>query len=252
MKLRHIIATLTICFFLTGCITFLQSLMPKVTPEQTAIIMAMAENVKFKKPKTIRKSKTEKMRLKKGQWVTTLSKSKAGDMDVALTTTKIISVQGRTVVLEIEKYSAAQNGECTISQITIENYPVKGQLSYSNAEYNSFINNMRITKLISKKGNGPAQETPPQMLSMMQGMTKGVVGNAIRVGEMRKSSCATEYLKSGRCYEFDFSASALGITVRGVVTANGSIPVNGMVKSDTNQMIEETIAFGYKGAKSKL
>ena len=252
MKLRHIIATLTICFFLTGCITFLQSLMPKVTPEQISIIMAMADKAKLKKPKTIRKSKTEKMTVKPGQWVTTLSKNKAGDMDVALTTTKIISVQGTTVVIEIEKYSAAQNGVCTISQITIQNYPVKGSLSYSNAEYNNFIKNMNITRLINKKGDGPAQEMQPQMLSMMQGMTKGVIGNAIRVGEMRQTSCATEYLKSGRCYEYDFTAAALGITIRGVVTANGSIPVNGMVKSDTNQMIEETIAFGYKGAKSKL
>ncbi len=111
---------------------------------------------------------------------------------------------------------------------------------------------MNIIKLVNKKGDGPAQEMQPQMLQMMQGMTKGVIGNAIRVGDMRKTSCSTEYLKSKRCYNYDFSAAALGITIRGIVTANGSIPVNGMVKSDTNQMIEETIAFGYKGATSSL
>lgn len=252
MKLKNIIAVIVVCIFMTGCVTFLQSLMTKVTPEQAAVITAMADEVKFKKPKKLKKSKKSKKPLKAGQWVTTLSKNIAGDMDVVLTTTKVISVRGKTVILETERYSAAQNGVREIAQMTIENYPVSGGLSYTDAEYNKMIKNMKITRVINKKGDEPAQEMPADILAITQGMAKGIAGNAVRTEEMKSGACETPYLKSARCYSFDFSAATLGITLNGTVTSNSYVPVSGMVKTESNQCIEETIAFGNRGAKSAL
>lgn len=252
MKLRNTLITLILCFFLTGCITLLESLMPKVTPQQVSVIMAKADKVKFKKTKSLKTSGKDRLRLKSGQWVTTLTRNKTGDMDVSLTTTKILNVTGSTVVLETESYSAASDGERTVAQMTIENYPVKAKLSYSNAEYDRFIQNMKITRMISKTGSNPPQEVPAQTLSMMQGSAKGMFTNSIRMGDMRRTGCKTDYIKSSRCYDYDFSASAMGVSIKGVVTSHSAIPVNGLVKMATDRMTQETIAFGYKGARSLI
>ncbi len=252
MKLRMIISALVICTFLTGCLTLLQGLLPKVTPEQISIVMAKADAVKLKSPKRLNKSGKQAMKIKKGQWITTLTRFKTGDGDVTLNTTRIISIKGTTVVMETETYAASKDGVRTISQMTIENYPVKPKLSYTDQEYQTFLGNMRITRVVSKTGNEPPQEVPEHMLSMAQGMVKGVVGANVRLGEMRATSCNTQYLKSSRCYDYNFSASVFGMTMSGVVTSNSAVPINGLVRIDSNQMTEETIAFGYRGAKAAL
>lgn len=259
MKLKHLFYLFVIFCFLPSCKTTLptyESLMemvtPNASPEQVADIMEMAEKAQFKSPKKLWKSKKNRIKIKKGQWVTTLTKYKSTGNDVVLSTTKVISASRKAVVLETEKYSALEDGVVGITQMTIENYPLKSKVSYTEEEYNKLVNNMKITKIITKQGNNPPEEMPAQALEYSQQMTKNMTVVAFRTGNLIKTKYSTPYIKSSRCYEYNFSVAAMGITSTGNVVAHSSVPINGLVKMDTEDISEETIAFGTKGAKSAL
>lgn len=252
-RFTYAIFILLICCLLPSCqTTLMEMLTPKASPEQTASILEKAEKVQFKSPKKLRKSKTKIVKLKKGQWVTTLTKYKSSGNDVVLTTTKVIDIKGNSVVLETERYSAIDDGIRDITQMTIENYPVKGKIGYTQSEYDNSVKNIKITKIVNKKGDEPASEVPQQALAMSQGLAKNISAGSIRTGALNKAPISSNYVKSSRCYVYDFNVEAMGMTVTGEVTAHSAIPINGLVKLENEQMTEETIAFGLSGAKSAL
>jgi hypothetical protein len=214
------------------------------------MINAKANKIAFSSPVKLGKTKSSHMPIKAGQWATVLTTFKNAGNDVALSTTKIISVTGKTVVIEVEKYSAMEKGVRELTQITVENYPVKGQLSYSKAEYDSALQTMKIVKMKTKKGDEPVQEMPEQMLMMSQQMAKNMTTALIRSSELTTAACTTPYINASLCQIFDYTVSMIGITRTVRVTAHSDIPVNGIVKMESEDMDEQTIAFGNSGAVS--
>lgn len=225
---------------------------PKVTPEQKAKIMSMARDIQFSTVRKLSNSKQTRMPVRTGQWLTTLTTPKSGEGDIVLSTTKIVSVKGNTVVIETERYSAANNAVRELSQITIENYPVSGRLSYSQEEYDQALSNMKIQKMVNQQGDDPPQETPAQLLAMAQGMTRSAMGNLVRVGDLKKTAAETPYLKSAQCYAYDYKVSVFGFSSSGTVIAHSEVPVHGYIRTDDEKNQTIVIAFGTKGAKAKL
>ena len=251
-KTRNLLVLVLVLGLLPSCKSMLNILTPKAPPEMVAMIMDKASKIRFSPAKKLGKSKTARIPLKAGQWVTTLTVNKDASGNVMLSTTRVISVTGSTVVIETENYSALDKGERQLARITFENYPTGGSLSYSQAEYDATINTIRIVKLVTKTGDQPPQEVPEQFLMMSQGMTKSVAGAAVRTSEMTQDSCSTSSIQASLCYCFDYTVSVMGITRSGKSAVHSEIPVNGMIRMDSEDMVMETIAFGTSGAVSQF
>jgi hypothetical protein len=139
MKVKHLAAVFISLCMLVSCKTMLNMVTPKASPENIAKVTEKAAQARFSSPRKLGKSKAVRMDLKAGQWVTTLMTSRDASQNVTLTTTKVISVSGSTVTLETESYSALDNGERQIAQITFANFPVKGDRKSTrlNSSHNS-------------------------------------------------------------------------------------------------------------------
>lgn len=252
MKVKHLLVIVLVLGLFPACKSMLTMMTPKASPEMVAMVMDNAEKIRFSPAKKLGKSKSGRMPLKAGQWVTTLMTNKDASANVTLSTTRILSVTGSTVLIETESYSALDKGERQLAQITFANYPVKGSLSYTQSEYDSTINNIKIVKLVTKNGDQPAQEIPEQFLIMSQGMTKNIAAAAVRTGDMTTDSCKTDYLDSSLCYSFNYTVSVMGITRSGKSVTHSEVPINGLIHMDSEDMVQETIAFGTSGAKAQF
>jgi hypothetical protein len=226
-----------------------KQLTPKASPEMVAMIRDKAAGLAFSPAESLWRSGKDRMTLKAGQWVTTLTTQKDVGGDVTLSTTRVISVTDNAVVMETESYSALDRGERRLARITFENYPVRGDLSYGPDDADA-IRNVRITAMETRIGDEPVQVMPAEALAMSQGLTQNLTGVNVRSGELISDACATDYITSKRCYTFDFTVSVMGITQSGRTTVHSKIPVTGLVRTETNTMIQETIAFGTSGAVS--
>jgi hypothetical protein len=156
------------------------------------------------------------------------------------------------VVLETESYSAMDKGERKLVQMTIENFPIESKLAYTQAEVNESIGAMNVVRVRVKNGDEPAQDLPQQALMMYQQIGKNISGVSVMSGDLEADACETPYISSSRCYSFDFSVSVMGMTSSGRVTSHSRIPVNGLVRMESESMAQETIAFGTKGATSQF
>ncbi|GAB6097894.1 hypothetical protein JCM14469_41480 [Desulfatiferula olefinivorans] len=224
-------------------------LTPKASPEMVAMIRDKAAGLAFSPAESLGRSGKSRMTLKEGQWVTTLTTQKDAGGDVTLSTTRVISVTDQTVVMETESYSALERGERRLARITFENYPVRSDLSYGPEDADA-IRNVRITAMETRTGNEPVQVMPAEALAMSQGLAQNLTGVNVRSGELIADACVGDYITSKRCYTFDFTVSVMGITQSGRSTVHSKIPVTGLVRTDTDTMIQETIAFGTSGAVS--
>ncbi len=252
MKAKHLIVIVLTLGLFVSCKSMLNMVTPKASPEMTAMVMDKAAKIRFSPARKLGKSRMGRMDLKAGQWVTTLSTDKGASANVTLSTTKVISVSGSTVVIETESWSALEKGERQLAQITMANYPVKGMLSYSQAEYDKVVNNMRIVKMITKTGDQPAQEMPEQLLMLSMNMGKNIAAAAVRTSPMTTEPASTEAIESPLCYAFNYTVSIMGITRGGKCVVHSDIPINGTVRMDSEDMVMETIAFGTSGATSQL
>lgn len=261
MKLIKNLAVLilSLCVF-TSCQNMVEQvqtkinsiLHPSASPEMIAQVKAMADKVAFKQPEKLWRSGTSRMDLEAGQWVTTLTTHTDEQNDCVLSTTRVISMNGSTVVLETESYSAMDTCERNMVQMTIENFPVEAKLTYTQDDVNQSIQAMKVTKVLVKHGIEPAQELPAPALAMYQQMSKTMTGVNVISGEMASEACSTPYIESAKCYSFDFSVTVMGITATGRSTVHSKIPVTGLVKTESNNMVQETIAFGTNGAVSQF
>ncbi|MBU1170352.1 MAG: hypothetical protein KKD44_12385 [Proteobacteria bacterium] len=256
MKLKNLIVLVLALCLLPSCQELMAKLKPmltpKASPEMVSEIMAKAEKIGFSSPRKLGKSKKDRLKIKAGQWVTTLTTHKDVGNDRLLSTVRVIHVDGSTVVLETESYSALGKCERQLTQMTFENYPIKSKLSYTQEDIDDSLRAMKITKVVTKNGDEPAQELPEQALMMYQQIGKNMTGVSMRSGDMTSDACPGTYIESARCYDFDFTVSVMGITQTGRVTAHSDIPVNGMVRMETPDMVQETIAFGSSGAQSQM
>lgn len=250
MKARQLAFAVVALFLCSSCAT-LMNLMPEVPMEKRQVIYDMAQKMAFPKARELGRSKESRMDLAAGQWVTVLQETKAGDKNVTLTTTKVISVKGATVVLEMESFSASGDAIPGYTQITFENYPVKGNLSYPKEEFEQIMGNVRITRSRTRQGDGPVNEMPPQVLAMSQGMTKNVLAGAmVRLDEPERVPFENAYIRTKSCFSHHYTVSVLGVSASGQTLTHSSLPVNGTIESEDEHTKTTTIAYGYKGATS--
>jgi hypothetical protein len=227
------------------------NLMPEVSMENRQVIYDKARAMAFPEARELGRSKESRMALKSGQWITVLNETLERDKNVTLTTTKVISVSGSTVVLEMETFSAADDALPIYSQLTFENYPVKGKLSYAREEVDALMADVRITRSLNRQGQGPVTEVPPELLAMAQGLTHNVIaGSMVRLDEPERTACETPYIRAKSCFAHHYTVSVMGITASGRTLTHSSIPVNGIIATDDNHAKTVTVAYGYKGATS--
>ncbi|WP_300668354.1 hypothetical protein [Desulfoluna sp.] len=250
MKTRHLACSVLALFLFASCTT-LMNLLPEVSMEKRQVIYDMAEKMAFPEVRTLGRSKTRRMDLKSGQWITVLQETLNGDKNVSLTTTKVISVNSTTVTLEMEAYSAAADALPTYSQITFEGYPIQGNLSYAKEEFDGMMNSLRITRSRTRQGNGPVNEMPPELLAMAQGMTRSALaGSMVRLGEAKREAYESPYIQTASGFSHHYTVSLMGITTQGRSVTHSSIPVSGVIASEDNHTKATTVAYGYKGATS--
>lgn len=250
MKTRHLACSVLALFLLASCTT-LMDLLPEVPMEKRQVIYDKARQMAFPETRELGRSKERRMDLKAGQWITVLHEALGGDKNVSLTTTKVISVDGTTVVLEMETYAADTDGLPTYSQVTFENYPVKGPLSYPEDEFERITSRLRITRSLSRQGDGPVNELPPELLAMAQGLTQSALAGAmVRMGEATREAYDGPYIRTKSCFSHRYTVSVMGITASGRSLAHSSIPVSGVILSHDEHTKATTIAYGYKGATS--
>lgn len=248
--LKYFIVLVVITSFLSSCKLIQNLINTEVTPQQKELIYSKAEALKFKRTKSIRKSGKNKQPLRRGQWVTYISEMKTADKDVSLTTMRVIKVSRGTVILETETYSAASDGERTITQITYKNYPVRQKLSYTSQDHKNFFNNVQIVRMRTKSGDQPARDVPQQVLNLSSMGAKN--SSKVRSGGLKAIRFATKYLKTSRCYIYDYSVNVMGFTDRGTVYAHSSVPIVGYMKVTGDTSDISVIAFGYRGARSAM
>ncbi|SCY02936.1 hypothetical protein [Desulfoluna spongiiphila] len=250
MKMRTLAFFVPALFLVTSCTT-LMNLMPEVSMKKRQVIYDMVDAMAFPEARELGRSKNRRMGLKKGQWITVLQETLGGDKNVSLTTTKVISVDGTTVVMETESRSASDDARPLHSQVTFENYPVSGSLSYTRDEYDRVANRLRITRVLTREGDGPVTEMPPELLAMARTMTdSALAGSTVRVGEAERQAYDGTYIRTPSCFSHRYTLSVAGITSSGRSLSHSSIPVNGAILIEDEHARATTVAYGYKGATS--
>lgn len=256
MNVKQITVLVASLFLFTSCQALMDRLQPilnpSAKPEMIAAVKDKADAIAFSSPKKLGWSSKNRMKLEEGQWVTTLTTHSDQGNDRELATTRVIQVEGDTVVLETESYSASDNCERQLTRITFKGFPIKSRLAYSQDEVNESLQNIQVVKVLTKHGDDPVREVPEKALAMYGGIGKSMAGMTMDSGELSSGDCETQYIRSSRCYSFDYTVSVMGITQSGHVTAHSKIPVNGLVRMEAGTMVQETIAFGTSGAKSQF
>ncbi len=254
MKIKNFWIIFLAGLFLSSCSNMdkmIKEMLVDVTPEQKEMILKKAQKIQFKKTLQLSKSGMDRVKLKKGQWVTTLTEMKNESNDVVLTTTKVVAISGNTVVLETETYTASENGIGYLSQVTYKNLSPSAKLSYSQAEYDQINNKLVVKQMLTKSGDEPVQKMPQQYLDLQKSVGGKSLG-AVNIGETIKTKCGTPYIKSSRCITYKMNATTLGKDVVSTVYAHSKIPISGIVKIESDDMDVTTIAYGYSGAKQKI
>lgn len=253
MKTKHVSVAFFVLIFFVSCASLVNMITPEASPEMTALVKERADRISFTSPKKLGKSSKTRKELKTGQWVATLSTEKNRSGNITLTITKIISVKKNTVVIETETVSATGKGVSNHVQITYENYPVKGTLGCSQAEADALLKNMKIVKVLTRQGNQPVQEMPAEIYSMSKSMGISVLDSMVTSGDVTTEKCSTSYIESSLCYSFVFVLKVPGLSSRsGKNVVHSEIPVNGLVRMESEDIVMETIAFGLSGASSKF
>lgn len=236
------------CLILVLLITSCGSFSSKLSKEKIRSTESIVSQKSFKKVKSLSKSKTYTKKLRKGQWVTVLTKMKDGS-DITLTTTKVIKATKKLTVLENEVFTAS-SGKTSHSKIFLENYPLKHKLVYSKKEAELLMNKVNVVKIINKNPDGSITEMPVQVLALTGATAVKALSNNVNTGNISKSSCSTKYLKSKRCISYPMKMSIMGFTNNAKVTVHSGVPINGQIVMEDEYSTNTTISYGTRGAKS--
>ncbi|HXH75650.1 MAG TPA: hypothetical protein VNJ08_11825 [Bacteriovoracaceae bacterium] len=221
------------------------------TKEEKEAFTNKVDQEKLKTVKELAASSDSRIPLKAGQWVKIHTTLKEGNKDQSLSTFKVLKVDGKTVTMEVETTNASTLG-LNVMQYEVENYPTHNKLDISKQELEKLVDKMNIKKITMKQGNEPAQELPVTYMPMAKGMLKDLFASGYRIGEPKKTACASEYLKAPTCVVFEYEANAFGFTTKGTSFAHSSVPVVGFIKSDSDKSETKVVNFGLTGAKSSL
>ncbi len=211
----------------------------KVTEEKTSQLIQL------------KKSSSQRLPLKVGQWVKVVTEFKTGVQDKNFLIYKVIKIQGNLVKMEIESMNAS-NLEPKILQYEIENYPMDYKIALSKKEINKLVDKMVIKQMKIKVGENPVEELSKAYLPMAKGLLKNLFISGHQTGEAQKSDCSSEYLSSELCHIFDFEASLLGSSFKGKTYAHSEVPIVGFLKMISEQSETKVINFGLTGAKASF
>ena len=209
----------------------------------------------FHSQKTLPPSKTNRVKLAVGQWATieTIFKDdKGGVKSMSLSTYKVIQIQGDTVSLEIESWSAGRTDSMTLAFV-VKHLPLAStKLGMTEAEAKTIVDQMEFQKIITQNGKSAPQEIPTNLIVLTKPYAKNLMLTGLTEGSVKSEACSSDYLKSTKCLAYDFSSDALGHTIQGHVDTHSSIPIVGFIKLESDQYTSSVIAYGMSGAEGKL
>lgn len=232
------------------CLASCMGMAPEPVDEtKKAAVMEKAKNYMSDSKVNLRPSSIKRKKLQKGQWVAELTKNKKGSMDLVLTIKKVIDVQGSRVTLETESYSAEGGCVPSVNQTVFLNYPVEGKLVYSAEEAQKDMDSVSLVSSKSRQGDGEIVEMPAELMMISGKMASSFIKNNVSINPPQTAACESDYLKSGKCYKFKTKISILGFSKEADVEANSNIPLTGQFRLESDDMLVETIGFGYSGAK---
>lgn len=241
--MKLIFLSFSVCLLLTACTH-------APTVEEKQHFGQEIDKLKLPATKSFGSSKSKRIPLKAGQWVTIMTQMKDENKSPNLSTFKVLKVSGKTVVIEIESFSATSAKN--IIQYEIEHYPMYDMLSVTKNELEKYLENIKIKKVITKYGDNPAKEMSADVISMGKGYVKSLFLTGYRVGEPTKEDCSSDYIKAKKCIVYGFEANVMGQSMTGKSYAHSDIPVVSFIKSDSDRAYTQVINYGLTGAKSSL
>ena len=221
----------------------------KADQSKVKLIDGLVNKIAFKKLKSVRSSNKMLVRLKRGQWVASVSTDKKSG-EKSLMIRKVVRLKKGFVTIETETYSSSNKNPLSpmVIQQVIKGYPkrfaVNGKMSFS-----KLLSKFEIVSMKMKDGNGEVQDMSAAGSSPLVKMGLTGVGGQIELGKVTRKSCHTKYLKSSRCYYVPFKIGVMGFNISGTTVQNSRIPIVGYLNSDSEQLSEVVIAYGFQGRK---
>lgn len=241
MKLTLI--SLLFCVILTAC-----SQAPTAQEKQS--FNEEINKLKLPEIKSFGASKTKRIPLKAGQWVTIMTQMKDDTKGINLSTFKVIKVVGKTVTIEVESFNA--NSAKNIMQYEVENYPMYDMLSVTKNELEKYLENIKIKRVVTKYGDRAPTEIPLEVINMSKGHVKSLFLTGYRIGEPHKEDCSSDNIKAKKCIIYNFEANVMGQAMSGKSYAHSDIPIVSFIKSDSDRAFTQVINYGLSGAKTSL
>ncbi len=230
------------------CLSSCSLLTPKVDAKKLAEVESLAKREAFQRVKKLNATKGEGLRLRGGQWVKRLVRYK-DNSDMILVTTQIIHATHKEVILEVSSVSASQDGKATHGQIAFENFPRRVLLKASSSEIEKVLKNVKVTRSLTKSSDGIVHEAPAAALMMSGNLAQSYVKSVPQNSALRQK-CSSQWIQSTNCWDYEISASFMGMNHKSQVWSHSSIPIDGLLRMEDENTITETIAYGLTGAKT--
>ncbi len=249
MKLLLII--LLIFSFLSCSSTKKKPAQKQISLEQIEAFNQMVGSLKGQgNASKIAKSSDRPISLKKGQWVSFVTRyNDEKNQDASLTTFKVIDFKKNSLILEVE-IKTLTGKEKNIIQYEIDHYPRPTSFNTSAVDFGKLAEKMVVKKLRMQHSDGTVSEVPLQMLDHASQMAKQSMIALTPQSKIIKKSCQTDYFSSENCLFFSYSGSIAGNETQGDVLAHSQVPIISFLLSKDAQVTNTVIAFGLVGAKS--
>lgn len=228
---------------------------PKLTPSNWSQFERWEKEQGFAHARKLDPSPNTRTPLKSGQWAVLSIRPVGEEGDATLVKYKVLSVQGKTVTLEIENLSASRGlTEKLIQAMVIDNFPISPPLTGTKQEMVTLMDRLDFLKVITKQGQNAPYETPRELLGITKSSLKNTLASSVtyRTSNITQSGCKTPWLESSKCLKFQFEGQAMGYTSTGTVEAHGQVPIFGFVSQVTDRSRSRVIAFGDQGAQGIL
>ena len=230
-------------FSLCSCASMLRS----TSPESAEVVLLRAKQLEVE-PQKLSSSKSERSRLRPGQWVATLHRSNNDINDVTLQILKVVDIKGDVVTLESETYASSADGKRQVIQQQLANYPVNLRTAYSNTQTPAAIENIEVRSIKMQDGDGEIVSLPQIPMGLGK-LGASMVNKTVSSGSIEKSPCASNLIESPQCYVIPFEVSVLFQKISGTTYGHSDVPIVGFIKSEDNTGTTEVIGYGQSGAE---
>lgn len=238
------IFTAAISFFISGCVALTNS----ASPQDAQQVRSIASNYEAGGVRNLGATSSQRVPLRPGQWVAMLSNSKSNPNDINLQIMKVASVSDSSVTLEIEQYSASNQGKRMVIQQRLSNFPVSGKVAYNSKESANLVKNVEVESVKIMDESGKVSQMP-QLPFGLGRIGSNFIENNVATGEIEKKPCSNSHFKASSCMIVPFEARALWKTVAGTTYAHSAVPVVGFITSESSDDSVEVVGFGTSGAK---